>query len=87
LRIPVAENDRADSRDARGAHDRRRLSRAFPAATLSLTGTESGRTAAALRPPAGGSCRTLSSESWAALSAIAVVSGLAVATVPMRLHP
>jgi len=64
----------------------RRLPGSLPAATLSLTGTESGLTTATLLTTASGSCRTLSSESWAALGAIPVVSGLTVPTVPMRLH-
>ena len=64
------------------------LSRAFSAAALTLTGSESRLAAAApLLTPAGGSSWTLPRESRAAVRAVAVVPGLTVAAVAMRFRP
>ena len=72
----------------RPAFDRPRLSRAFSAAALTLTGSESGLTAAApLLTAARASSWTLPRKSRAAVRAVTVVPGLTVAAVAMRFRP
>jgi hypothetical protein len=65
---------------------RRELSRPFSAAALTLAGSESRLSTAPLLAPAGISGWALAGESRASLRAIAVVAGVTIAAVAMRLR-